>query len=242
MILAAGAGTRLRPLTLNQPKPMLPLAGRPILEHTLAWLNQYGITQIAINLHHCASVVMEHFGNGSSFGLRITYSVEETLLGTAGGVKRMRAFFDGPFVVVFGDVVTNFDLKAFIDFHFSWPHTPHVSMSLYRVSNPHECGIVDLNAQGRVVRFVEKPGPDEIFSNLANAGVLVIDPEILQYVPEGVFYDLGRDLFPRLIELGVAMYGWSLPDTAFLIDIGTPEKYERAQWEWRTGRMQWCTG
>jgi len=234
MILAAGEGIRLRPLTLDRPKPMLTVAGRPMLEYTITWLRYYGITQIAINLHHCPQAVMDYFGNGSAFGVAITYSVEKVILGTAGGVKRMASFFDGTFVLVYGDVLTDLDLKALVDFHFAQLGGPHLSMSLYRVPNPWECGIVSLNGQGRVSRFVEKPAEDDVFSDLANAGVLVMDPEVLEYVPDGCFYDFGRDLFPRLLQLGVPMYGWPLADTAYLIDIGTPEKYARVQQEWPT--------
>ena len=131
MILAAGEGTRLRPLTLDRPKPMLPVAGRPLLDHIIAWLRHYGITGIAMNLHHRPQVVMDHFGNGADFGVHITYSVEEEILGTAGGAKRLSAFLDETFVLVYGDVLTDFDLGALVDFHRSRPKEAHLSM------NPH---------------------------------------------------------------------------------------------------------
>jgi len=213
---------------------MLPVAGRPMLEYTIAWLRYYSITQIAINLHHCARVVMDYFGDGSGSGVAITYSVEETILGTAGGVRRMAGFFDGPFILVYGDVLTDLDLGDLIAFHRKQPAAAHLSMSLYRVPNPWECGIVSLDGQRRVMQFVEKPSIEDVFSDLANAGVLVVDPSILEYVPDGCFYDLGRDLFPQLLRLGVPMYGWPLSDTAYLVDIGTPEKYARVQREWPT--------
>ena len=236
MILAAGEGTRLRPLTLNRPKPMLPVGGQAIMEYTIAWLRHYGVTQIAINLYHQPQIVKDHFGDGSAFGVQIFYSVENTILGTAGGVKRVVHFFeDDPFVVIYGDVLTDLDLGALVDFHDSRPSGHHLSLCLYRVSNPWECGIVSLDGRGRITRFVEKPSGEDVFSNLASAGVIVIDPEILEHVPDG-FYDFGRDLFPRLLNIGVPMYGWLLPDGAYLIDIGTPEKYERVQREWPTKR------
>lgn len=234
MVLAAGEGTRLRPLTLDRPKPMLPVAGRPILEYTLAWLRHYGVTQVAINLHHCPRVVMDYFGDGATFGMEITYSLEETILGTAGGVKRMASFLDGTFLVVYGDILTDLDLKALMGFHSNQPQGPHLSMGLYRVANPWECGIVKLNGQGRVTAFMEKPAREEVFSDLANAGVLLMDAKLLEYVPDDRFYDFGQDLFPRLLRLPIPIYGWPLPDTAYLIDIGTPEKYARAQREWPT--------
>lgn len=234
MILAAGEGTRLRPLTEDRPKPMLDVAGRPLLEHTIAWLRHYGFTEIAINLHYRPDIVINHFGDGAAFGINITYSLEEEPLGTAGGVKRIVGFFDAPFVLVYGDVLTDLDLKALVDFHFAQPVEPHVSMSLYHVPNPWECGIVDLNAQGRVTRFVEKPPREDLFSHLASAGVVIIDPAVLEYVPENTVYDFGRDLFPKLLRLGTPLYGWPLPDTTYLVDIGTPEKYNKVQQEWPT--------
>jgi NDP-sugar pyrophosphorylase family protein len=234
MILAAGEGSRLRPLTLDRPKPMLPVAGRPALEHIVAWLRSYRCGQIVINLHHHPQAVMSHLGDGAKFGVEITYSVEQTILGTAGGVKLVADFFDETFVLVFGDVLTDLDLQALVDFHLSRPAGPHLSMSLYHVPNPSECGIVSLDEQGRIIRFVEKPAAEDIFSDLANAGVLVMDPELLGHVPGDHFYDFGRNLFPQLLRSGVPMYGWPLPETTYLIDIGTPEKYAQAQQEWPT--------
>ena len=234
MLLAAGEGARLRPLTLERPKPMLPVAGRPMLEYTIAWLRYHGITEIGINLHHCPRVVTDHFGDGSAFGVHITYSLEETAVGTAGGVKCLAKFFDSTFVLIYGDVLTDFDLRPLVGFHLTRPKEPHLSMSLCRVPNPLECGIVSLDREGRVTAFVEKPSIDEVFSDLANAGVLIMDPELLEFVPENAFYDFGLDLFPRLLQSGVPMYGWRLPDTAYLIDIGSPEKYNQVQEEWPT--------
>lgn len=234
MLLAAGEGTRLRPLTLDRPKPMLPLAGRPMLEYTIAWLHHHGITQIGINLYHRPEVVTDYFGDGSAFGVDIAYSVEETILGTAGGARRMSRFLDCTFVLVYADVLTDLDLTKLVDFHHRHAAGPHLTMTLYHVPNPSDCGIVSLDEHGKVIRFVEKPAIDDVFSDLAHAGVSVMDPELLQFVPPDRFYDFGRDLFPRLLQSGVPIYGWPLPDTAYLIDIGTPEKYARAQQEWPT--------
>lgn len=234
MILAAGEGSRLRPLTLDRPKPMLPIAGRPMMEYTVAWLRHWGVTQIGMNLHHRPRVVMDHFGDGSSFGVRLTYSVEETILGTAGGVKRLSGFLDETFVLVYGDVLTDFELKALVSFHFARPKGPHVTISLYHAATPSDCGIVSLDGQERVTSFVEKPPIHEISSDLANAGVLIVDPELLEHVPDGCFYDFGQDLFPALLESGVPMYGWTLPESAYLIDIGTPERFAQVQQEWPT--------
>ncbi len=232
IILAAGQGTRLGPLTRERPKPMLPISGRPVIEHTVRWLRSHDITRITINLHHYPQAVIDHFGDGSGFGVEITYSIEQALLGTAGGVKRMAASFDTPAVVVYGDVLTDFDLTALVTLHTGQPPEPHVSLCLYRVVNPTACGIVALNEQGRVTRFLEKPSPDEVFSDLANAGVLVIDPELLTYVPDECPYDFGADLFPQLLRAQVPIYGWPLSSDGYLVDIGTPENYERASTAW----------
>jgi len=236
VILAAGEGRRLRPLTLARPKPMLPISGRPLIEHTVWWLRHYGITRISINLHHCPRAVSEHFGDGSRFGVEIAYSLEETPLGTAGGVKRMAASFDSAFVVVYGDVLTDLDLRGLLTLHKSRPEEPHISMCLYRVANPSACGIVALDERGRVTRFVEKPSREEVFSDLANAGVLVVDPELLRYVPDDRPYDFGADLLPQLLRARAPIYGWPLPRSAYLIDIGTPESYARASSDWAAGR------
>jgi NDP-sugar pyrophosphorylase family protein len=232
VILAAGEGSRLRPLTRAQPKPMLPISGRPLLEHTIGWLRRHGITHISINLHHFARAVIDYFGDGSPFGVEIAYSVEETLLGTAGGVKRMARSFDSAFVVVYGDVLTDFDLRGLVALHASGAEEPHISLCLYRVANPLACGIVALGSNGRVNRFVEKPRAEDLFSDLANAGVMMVDPAVLDYVPDNRPYDFGADLVPELLRAGVPVYGWPLPSGAYLIDIGTPENYAIASRNW----------
>lgn len=238
MVLAAGEGQRLRPLTLSRPKPMLPIAGKPGLEWILDWLKAYGIHEIAMNLSYKPEAVQNHFGDGSRFGVELTYSLEETILGTAGGVKRLAGFLTEPFVLVYGDVLTDLNLADLIAFHQSRPSGPRVTMSLYRVPNPTECGIVELDSEGRVTRLVEKPPADAVFSDLANAGVLVLEPEILNDIPVETFYDFSLDLFPRQLAAGIPFYGQPLQETDYLIDIGTPEKYERAQTEWPTPKMQ----
>jgi NDP-sugar pyrophosphorylase family protein len=250
MILAAGEGTRLRPLTLDRPKPMLPLGGKPLLEHLLRWLHSYGVCQIAINLHHQPEAITSHFGDGHRFGVSITYSYEEQLLGTAGAVKRVQSFFDETFVVVYGDVFTNLDLSRLIHFHNAHREEgmrdgtagaavgspdPFLTLALYRVDNPSSCGLAEVDDRGRVTRFVEKPSPEEVFTNMANAGVVVLEPGVLEHIPPATFCDFGRDLFPRLLERAIPLYGCPLRDGEFLIDIGTPASYRRAQERYREG-------
>ena len=238
MILAAGEGTRLRPLTATQPKPMLPVAGIPTLEWIVRWLAAYEVREIAMNLSWLPETVERYFGDGSRLGVSLRYSIEDKVLGTAGGVKRLEAFFDSAFVLVYGDVLTDFDLEALIRFHQSRPPGPKVTLSLTRVPNPTECGIVAIDEAGRINRFVEKPPANEVFSDLANAGVLIMEPEILASIPPEMFYDFSLDLFPRLMAQGVPFYGWIMPTHCYLIDIGSHEKYARVQAEWPTPTMR----
>ena len=261
MILAAGEGTRLRPLTLERPKPMLSVGGRPLLERLVMWLRQHGVVEFAINLHHKPEAITRYFGDGHRFGVSITYSYEEQLLGTAGEVKRQESFFlDGTFVVVYGDVWTDLDLTRLVMFHhemgdihthtssvlgpdralrteachlpsdWSAPRSlPWATLSLRRVQNPSACGLAELDGRGRVISFVEKPPSDQVFTDLANAGVLVLEPGILDYIPSDTFYDFGHHLLPQLLCRDVPVYGCLLRPSEFLIDIGTPASYRQAQ-------------
>ena len=229
MILAAGEGTRLRPLTLERPKPMLPIGGKPLLEHIIDLLKRHGIRAMAINLHYKPEVVMDYFGHGQRFGVEITYSVEDPILGTAGAVKKLQEYFKDTFLVIYGDLLTNIDITSLVEYHQI--KGGMITVALYRVENPSACGIVELSGEGRIRRFVEKPPPEEVFTDLANAGVYVVESEVLDYIPPETFYDFGQDLFPVMLEKGVPIYGYPIDD--YLIDIGTLEKYERAQREWR---------
>ena len=225
LILAAGEGSRLRPLTLTRPKPMLPVGGKPLLEHIIQLLRRCGITSIAINLHYKPAVIPSYFEDGHLWGVEITYSLEETLLGSAGAAKRLQHYFDETFVVFYGDLYTEMDLSPLVGFHRE--KGAQITVALYEVDNPCACGIVDLAADGRIRRFVEKPVPDEVFSNLANAGIYIVEPGVLDYVPPEQPYDFGRDMFPRLLAEGVNVWGYPIHD--LLIDIGTPAKYQEAQ-------------
>jgi mannose-1-phosphate guanylyltransferase len=236
LILAAGEGTRLRPLTLTRPKPMLQINGKPLLEHSLNWLHGYGLSDVAINLNYCPEVIVDHFGNGDSTGMHITYSHEDSILGTAGAARKLEDYLrGGTFVVLYGDVLTDLDLASLLRFHYSKvvrdPATG-VTLSLYHVPNPTEVGLVGIDEFGRIKRFVEKPRPEEVFTDLANAGVLIVEPHVLQHIPPGTFYDFGLHLLPDLLQKGIPMYGWVAPRGSYILDIGSPEKYAQAQREW----------
>ena len=233
MILGAGAGTRLSPLTDKCPKPMLPIGGKPLLEHTLALLRHHEIKEVVINLHHNPDVITGHFGDGSMLGLQITYSYEDQLLGTAGAVRKVAECFDETFIVIYGDVFTNVDLTELYNFHQL--HRSSVTIGLYRVTNPSECGLVELDGNGRILRFIEKPAPNEMFTDLANAGVYVVEPDILDHIPEDVPSDFGHDIFPCLLNNGMLLSGYLILD--YLIDIGSFEKYEKAKRDWKEGKL-----
>ncbi|GIK40283.1 MAG: hypothetical protein BroJett011_41160 [Chloroflexota bacterium] len=224
MILAAGEGRRLRPLTDHAPKPMLPVAGRPLLEHTITYLRDCGVTDLAVNLYHLPQVVIDYFGDGSRWGVSLHYSVEEHLLGSAGGVKRLQSFFDDTFIVFYGDLLTWADLRPMIELHRRTGVL--ATMGLYHVPDPWNRGIVQLDEAKNVIRFVEKPPRDQVFSNLANAGIYVLEPEVLNRIPAEQVYDFGHDVFPGLLADGIHIAGYIIED--LLIDIGLPEKYEEA--------------
>lgn len=229
-ILAAGEGTRLHPLKLDVPKPMVPINGIPLLEVTINQLRQQDFRELIINLHHRPEVITNHFDSGQRFGVNITYSHEDELLGTAGAIKHVEPLLDDTFFVVYGDVLTDLDYRRLLDFHRQ--KKAIVTLSLYQVDNPTQVGLVETDQDNRVAAFVEKPAADQVFTDLANAGILVCEPDILGLIPPDAFYDFGHDLLPSLLNLGYPMYGLPIKDSTLLIDIGTPEKYKRAQMEW----------
>ena len=231
MILAAGEGKRLGSLTEHVPKPMLPLAGRPLLEHIILHLRDCGITELAINLYHQPAVVVDYLGDGRQLGVCLHYSLEERLLGSAGGVKRMQSFFDDTFVVYYGDVFTWADLRPVVARHRQLGVL--ATMGLYQVLDPWNRGIVELDASHRILKFVEKPSREQAFSDLANAGIYVLEPEVLERIPVGQVWDFGHDVFPAMLAEGMHLAGYIIQDP--LIDIGLPEKYQLAD------RLAWTT-
>jgi len=226
VILAAGEGSRLRPLTERVPKPLLPVAGRPLLAHLIDLLQRHGVEEIAINLHHLPEAIPAYVGDGARFGVRATYSFEERLLGSAGGVKRMEAFFgEEPFFVLYGDVLTDLDLAALRAFHAACGGA--LTMALYRPQDISACGAVQLDATGRLLAFVEKPAPGQEPSPWANAGIYVVEPAVLRSIPADQPCDFGADLFPLLLERGVPLFGYA--SEALVLDIGSPAGYQQAQ-------------
>jgi NDP-sugar pyrophosphorylase family protein len=225
MILAAGEGTRLRPLTERMPKPMIPIAGRPILEHNIRLLAKHCIRELVINLHHCPDVVTNYFGYGHAWGVSITYSYEPVLLGTAGAVKKVGALLDTTFLVIYGDNLTTCDIGRLCAFHKEKGGVGTVA--LFHRDDPLASGIAGLDEDDRIMRFLEKPEPHQVFSHWVNAGLLVLEPEVLDYIPSNAPSDFGRDILPALIAAGRPLYGYRMSEGLWWID--TWEDYQRLQ-------------
>ncbi|MBC8141307.1 MAG: NDP-sugar synthase [Armatimonadetes bacterium] len=232
MILAAGEGTRLRPLTLNLPKPMVPVANVPLLVRTIALLRAHGITEIAVNLHYRGEIIQDTLGDGSAHGVRLHYSDEPELMGTAGGVKRMEAFLDEPFLVLYGDNLYRADFAPLLAAHQKSGAV--ATIATFTTPDPTSCGLVVIDAAGIVTRFQEKPPAHEVFTDQANAGVYVCDPAIFSYIPEGTVYDFGKNVFPAILEAGRHRIA-ALTLSGYLQDTGTVENYRKANFDALTG-------
>ncbi len=224
--MAGGEGTRLRPMTANQPKPLLPVVNRPIMEHVLRLLRRHGVTETVVTVHFLASLVRQYFGDGAELGMSLAYATEEVPLGTAGSVKNAEAALRGePFIVVSGDALTDADLSSLIDFHRA--QGAMVTVALKRVPDPLDFGIVIADERSRIQRFLEKPTWGQVFSDTVNTGIYVMEPEVLDFVPRGQPVDWAADVFPRLLEQDARLCGWLLD--GYWEDVGTQDSYLRAQ-------------
>ncbi len=227
VIMAGGQGTRLRPLTSDQPKPMIPVANVPCMEHIINLLKRHGFERVVVTLEYMPEVIRGHFGDGSPWGVEMEYSVEEEPLGTAGSVKYVEGKLGERFVVVSGDAMTDVDLGAVVGFHEE--RGSEVTLVLKKVDDPSEFGIVVLGDDGRVQRFLEKPDEDEVFSYTANTGIYVVEPGVLDEIPSGQEYDWSKELFPKLLDEGRPVYGYVMEDPSYWEDIGNIEQYMDAQ-------------
>ena len=221
VILVGGEGTRLRPLTNGIPKPMLPVLNHPFLEHTIRYLKKYGITEIILALSYLPDVIKEYFGDGRRLGVRLHYTIEDNPLGTAGAVKNAEKYLNSTFVVLNGDIFTVLDIGAMLVFHQE--RKARATIALTRVDNPCAFGVVETDKNSRIQRFIEKPAPDEVTTNWVNAGVYILEPEVLQQIPANVHYMFERGLFPHFLELGETICGYKFD--GHWLDMGTPEKY-----------------
>jgi len=222
--MAGGEGTRLRPLTSNQPKPMMPLVNRPMMEHIVMLLQRHGFDDIVVTVAFMANNIRTYFGDGSEFGVRMVYATEETPLGTAGSVRNAMAELDERFLVISGDVLTDIDLSEVVAFHDR--RGALATIGLTAVENPLEFGIVITAEDGGIERFLEKPTWGQVFSDTVNNGIFVLEPEIFEFIPPGRPVDFSAEVFPALLEQGKAIYGHVCE--GYWEDVGTLDAYMRA--------------
>jgi mannose-1-phosphate guanylyltransferase len=225
VILAGGEATRLQPLTCNTPKIMVPVSNRPFFEHLIDYLKKHNVTDIILAVGKLSEQIEYYFGDGSNFGVSLAYSTEDFPMGTAGAVKNSERFLDDSFIVLNGDIFTNIDLSTMLRLHRQNKAT--ASLALTPVDDPTIYGVVETDSRGIVKRFIEKPSRDKVTTNMVNAGIYVLEPEILSCITPNKFSMFERDVFPPLLDRGLAIY--SYPSQNYWIDIGTPDKYLRLQ-------------
>jgi len=222
IIMAGGEGTRLRPVSLNAPKPMVRLFDRPVLEHTLDLLKKHEIYDACLTLRFLPQMITDHFGDGSRFGMRLTHQIENSPLGTAGSVAACRDFIGRePVLILSGDSVCDFDLSECLEFHHT--RRADVTIVLYAHPEPLEYGLVMTDESGKVERFIEKPPWNQVFTNRINTGIYILSPSVLDEIPEGMSFDFSKDLFPKLLAGGKRLYATEAP--GYWCDIGSPEAY-----------------
>jgi mannose-1-phosphate guanylyltransferase / phosphomannomutase len=233
VVMAGGEGTRLRPLTSNQPKPMVPIVGKPCMEHILELLKRHGFEDVIVTVAFLPQAIRGYFGGGDALGMDISYSVEESPLGTAGSVKLAADQLDEAFLVISGDALCDLDLRRLVQTHHEKGAT--VTIGLKAVENPLEFGIVVTDDDGRIERFLEKPSWGQVFSDTINTGIYVLDPECLRHVPTDQPYDFAKELFPLLLEMGRPLYGCVLE--GYWQDIGNLDQYRQANYDALDGKV-----
>jgi mannose-1-phosphate guanylyltransferase/phosphomannomutase len=233
VVMAGGEGTRLRPLTSNQPKPMVPIVGKPCMEHILELLRNYGFTDVIVTVAFLPQAIRGYFGSGDALGIDVSYSVEESPLGTAGSVRLAADQLDEPFIVISGDALCDLDLAKLVEFHHE--KGAAVTIGLKSVDNPLEFGIVVTDEDGRIERFLEKPSWGQVFSDTINTGIYVVDPEVMRHVPTDRPYDFAKELFPLLLEMGRPLYGYVMD--GYWQDIGNLDQYRQANYDALDGRV-----
>ncbi len=232
--MAGGEGSRLRPLTSRRPKPLVPVVGRPCLEHVLRLLRRHGITEVVITLQYLGASIRNYFGDGQELGMHLEYAVEDRPLGTAGSVKNAAALLDSTFLVISGDALTDIDLSQAISFHRD--RRSHATIVMSRVANPLEYGVVVTSPEGHIDRFLEKPSWGEVFSDQVNTGIYVMDPEVLDYIPSDQPCDWSSDVFPEMLRRQDSL--WAVVGRGYWCDIGSIQSYLQANWDALEGRVQ----
>ncbi|MBW4668318.1 MAG: NDP-sugar synthase [Cyanomargarita calcarea GSE-NOS-MK-12-04C] len=238
MILAAGKGTRVRPITYTTPKPMISIMQKPVMEFLLELLRQHGFDQIMVNVSHLAKEIEDYFRDGQRFGVEIAYSFEGRIVdgelvgeavGSAGGMRRIQdfsPFFDDTFVVLCGDALIDLDLTAAVKWHKSKGSIATIVMKSVPQEEVSSYGVVVTDDDGRIKAFQEKPSVEDALSTNINTGIYIFEPQVLDYIPSGVEFDIGGDLFPKLVEMGAPFY--AIPMDFEWVDIGKVPDYWRA--------------
>jgi mannose-1-phosphate guanylyltransferase/phosphomannomutase len=234
VVMAGGEGSRLRPLTINRPKPMVPIVNQPCLGHIFDLLKRHGIEDSFVTLQYLASVIQDSYGDGGAIGMRLRYSVEESPLGTGGSVRQLAGDLDGTFIVISGDALTDIDLTKVITFHKE--RGAAVTLTLVHVPNPLEYGVVITESDGRIRKFLEKPSWGEVFSDTINTGIYVIEPRVLERFEVGEVFDFSKDLFPKLLAEGEPLFGY-IAD-GYWTDIGSITEYARANADLLNGKVR----
>jgi mannose-1-phosphate guanylyltransferase/phosphomannomutase len=234
VVMAGGEGTRLRPLTSNQPKPMVPVVGKPCMEHIVELLRSHGMEDVIVTVAFLPQAIRSYFGDGETLGVNIEYSVEESPLGTAGSVRLASSKLDDTFVVISGDALTDVDLTKIVDFHRE--KGAAVTIGLKSVENPLEFGIVVTDDEGRIERFLEKPSWGQVFSDTINTGIYVLEPEVLRHVPTDRPYDFSKELFPLLLEMGRPLYGYVFDE--YWQDVGNLDQFRQANFDALEGAVE----
>jgi mannose-1-phosphate guanylyltransferase len=225
VLLAAGKGERLGKITETIPKPMLTVFGKPVIAHNIEMCRQFGINDIYINLHHLSEVIVKYLGDGKSFGVSITYSFEEEILGTSGGIKNIFEKLSGEsFFVIYADNYSNYDLGTIYDKHCK--ANADMSIALFQSENVSQSGVVIMDKCDRIITFVEKPGDKLVDSHWVNAGIYLIEPCLMEDIPDG-FSDFGRDIIPKYIAYNYKLIGVKMPNRVVAID--TPSLFEKRE-------------
>ncbi|MHB1393874.1 MAG: sugar phosphate nucleotidyltransferase [Clostridia bacterium] len=234
VIMAGGEGTRLRPVTCGIPKPMVPVLNKPVMEYTLELLKKHNITDVAATLAYFPAVITDYFGDGGDFGIKLKYYIEHTPLGTGGSVKNAEDFLDDTFIIISGDALTDIDLERAVEFHRE--KDSKATLVLKKVSIPLEYGVVITDENGRITSFMEKPSWGEVFSDTINTGIYILEPEVLDYYKKGDNFDFSKDLFPKLLNDNIPMYGYVAKD--YWNDIGDLKVYKEVNFDILTGKVR----
>lgn len=235
-MLAAGVGSRLEPLTTEVPKPMVPIANKPVMEHILLLLKKHGITDVASNLHYQPEKIQSYFGDGTAFGMNLHFHVEEELSGDAGGVRSCRSFLEsGTFIVLMGDLITDADLTEIVRQHKA--KKALASIAIKKVPDVRHFGVVVTNEEGFITGFQEKPEPEDALSDHASTGIYILEPEVFKHIPETGQYGFGRQLFPDLVRQGLPVLGITINEH-YWSDVGTIAQYRQSNFDSINGRVR----